>query len=194
MISSTDAGPFWPAAIEISALYGGVVRSVLMDGVHALGTPMRCLNESGLLENVIFTNGYLATPAVGGMSNVNIEGGISATLSNSFIGGFNGNNVDIGTVALAQGTRVLNCTLAGVNTGSVGIALGGANGSFILGNLFSIQPGASNTTGIATDVAEFTGTTRATIHLNDVRAVTTGIVCPRGGGSNISDNPGAKDC
>jgi hypothetical protein len=100
-----------------------------MDGVRALGIPKRSLNETGLLDSVVFTNGYLSTPTVGGLSSVNIDGGASAELSNTFIGGFNGNNVNIGATTLTQSTRVLNCTVAGVNSNSVGITLGSANGS-----------------------------------------------------------------
>lgn len=194
VLSSTDVGPHWPAAIEISAQHGGVVRSVLMDGIRALGIPKRSLNETGLLDSVVFTNGYLSTPTVGGLSSVNIDGGASAELSNTFIGGFNGNNVNIGATTLTQGTRVLNCTVAGVNSNSVGIALGSANGSVALGSYFSIQHGATNTTGIATDANVYAATTHAAIHDNDVRAVSTGIICGHGDGNSISNNPGAKDC
>ena len=193
-MSSTDIGPYWPAAIEISALYGGAVRSVLMDGVRALGIPMRGLNETGLLEGVVFTNGFLSTPTDGLVSNVNIDGGSAAELSNSFVGGFNADNVNIGVNAPTQGTRVLNCTVAGVYANRVGISLGRANGSVILANEFSAQQGAANTTGIATDVGAYAGTSRASIHANDVRALATGVVCGHGAGNDITNNPGAKDC
>lgn len=189
-LSSSDAGPYWPAAIEIAAVSGGAVRSVLMDGVRALGIPKRGLNATGLLENVVFTNGYLSTPVDGVLSNVNIDGGDSIELSNTFVGGFNADVVNIGTTATTRGARVINCTLEGVNANRAGIAIGSADGSVILANRFSVQPGAANTTGIATDA----GTTRASIHLNDVRALARGIVCGNGAGNNITDNPGARDC
>jgi len=193
-LTSSDAGPYWPAAIEVAAVYGGAVRAVLMDGIRALGIPKRGLNATGVLENVVFTNGYLATPTDGVVSNVNIDGGDAVELSNSFVGGFNADNVNIGVSAATRGTRVLNCTLAGVSANRVGIAIGRADGSAIIANKFTVQPGAANTTGIATDVGAYAGTTRAAIHLNDVRALATGIVCGHGEGNNITGNPGARDC
>ena len=195
-LTSTDAGPFWPAAIEIAALYGGTVASVVMDGVRARGVPKRALNVTGLVQSVVFTNGYLSAPTAGGLSAVHIDGGDSAELSNSFIGGggANASIIDVGMTAATRGTRVLNCTLAGVGAGGVGIALGSASGSAILGNTISAQQGAANTTGIAADASGYAGTTHAAVHFNDVRALATGVVCGHGAGNNITDNPGATDC
>ena len=187
---------FSPASIQLTAVAGGEVRAVLMDGVRALGTQLVGLNQTGQLQGVVFTNGELSAPEAGGAPNVNIEGGASAVLSHSLIGGASsGSSVAIGGVQAAaspaQGTLVLNCTLAGVGAGSVGIALGRANGSLLLGNLLTPQQGAGpSTTGIALAAA----TTHATVHLNDVRAMATGIVCGQGSSNNVSDNPGAADC
>ena len=196
VINSTDMGPYWPAAIQVSALHGGVVRSVLMDGVRALGTPKCGLNETGQLEGVVFTNGYIAAPTVGGTPTVDIGGGVAAELSNSFIGGGpNGNNVNVGAAGVpTQGTRVVNCTLAGVSASSVGVALGSSSGSVVLGNRFGAAQGAPNTTGIALDVSGDGATTGATAHLNDVREMAVGVICGRGAGNNVTGNPGAKDC
>jgi hypothetical protein len=130
----------------------------------------------------------------GSVPNVNIDGGVSAVLSNSIIRAFNGNNINIGVDKLARETRVLNCTLLGVCTNCVGVALGATNGSAILGNDFSPTQGALNVTVNVMDFGTFAGTTDASIHLNDVRAMSTGIVCRRGDGNNCTDNPGAKDC
>ena len=86
---------------------------------------------------------------------------------------------------------MLNCTLAGVGMDRVGIALGSsANGSLVLGNSFSPLQGAPRTTGIALGAA----TSNAAVHLNDVRAMATGIVCARGSGNSVSNNPGAANC
>ena len=139
----------------------------------------------------------LSAPTIGGVPNVNIGGGSSATLSNSTIGAFRGNNVDVGVDFATQGTQVLNCTLAGVDTECVGIAIGSANGSVLLGNQFRPSQGALfslNSTGITMDYMNPAGTTDAAIHLNDVRAMATGIVCGHGAGNNCTDNPGAQDC
>jgi hypothetical protein len=56
-LNVTRYNNFTPASIQISALYGGVVRSVLMEGVRVLGTLVTSLNETGSLENVVFANG-----------------------------------------------------------------------------------------------------------------------------------------
>jgi hypothetical protein len=111
-------------------------------------------------------------------------------LSNSFIGAFNGGNVLIGAGAPAQGTQVLNCTLAGVSEDHVGVGLMNVTDSVVLGNLLSAEPGAPRTTGISLGDA----TACAAVHLNDVRAMATGIVCGHGSGNNVSDNPGAANC
>jgi hypothetical protein len=183
---------YTPASIQVTAVWGGAVRGVLMDGIHALGTLQVALNETGLLEGVVFTNGVLAAPAVGGSGpTVSIEGGAFAVLSNSFIGApLAGDGISLALQSAAQGTQVLNCTLAGVGVNRVGIALGSANGSVVLGNTFSPQQGAPRTTGIALGAA----TSYAAVHLNDVRAMATGIVCGRGSGNSVSNNPGAADC
>ena len=188
LLNRTPHASYSPASIQLSSLHGGAVRSVLMDGVRALSTWVTGLNESGTLESVVFTNGELSTPALGGGPNVCISGGTSAVLSNSTIGAFNGDNVQIG--AQAQNTQVLNCRLAGVNAGSAGVALGSANGTSVLGNQFIAERGAPNTTGIALDAA----TTRANVHFNDVRGMAAGILCGHGSGNNVSNNPGAEDC
>ena len=183
---------YTPASIQLTAVWGGAVRGVRMDGVRALGSLQTALNATGLLEGVVFTNGELAAPGAGGAATVNIDGGAAAELSHSLIGaaGGGGGGVRIGAASATQGTRVLNCTLAGVGAGAVGIALGAASGSTVAGNLFVAQPGARGTTGIALGA----GTALAQVHLNDVRAMATGIVCGRGSGNNVSGNPGAADC
>lgn len=56
-LNVTPYKSFTPASIQVSAVNGGTVRSVLMDGVRGLGTLMIGLNETGLLEDVVFTNG-----------------------------------------------------------------------------------------------------------------------------------------
>jgi len=189
---------YTPASIQVTAVWGGSVRGVLMDGIHALGTLQIALNETGLLEGVVFTNGVLAAPAGGGgggLPTVSIEGGTSAVLSNSLIGTplQGGNSISIALQYAAQGTQVLNCTLAGVN--QVGIALGSVNGSQVLGNTFSPQQGAQRTTGITLDAAGSSAlTSNAAVHLNDVRAMDTGIVCGHGSGNSVSNNPGAANC
>ena len=183
-----------PPAIDITAVYGGAIRAVLMDSVRAFGTRKCSLNATGALEGVVFTNGELSAPAFGGGPTVVIDGGGAAVLANSTIGSNSGDNVDIGAGELAQGTLVANCTLAGVSTGHAGIALGRANGSVILGNRFSPAAGAVNTTGIVMDFNYEAGTTNASIHQNDVRAMAVGVVCGQGAGNNCSNNPGAKDC
>ena len=182
-----------PASIQVTAVWGGAVRGVLMDGVHALGTLQVALNETGLLKGVVFTNGALAAPAGGGSGGptVSIEGGASAALTNSLIGApLAGNGISVALQYAAQGTQVLNCTLTGVSADRVGIALGSANGSQVLGNAFSPQQGAPRTTGIALSAA----TSNAAVHLNDVRAMATGVVCGRGSGNSVSNNPGAANC
>ena len=146
---------------------------------------------------MVFTNGYIVAPTIGGTPTVDIGGGAAAELSNSFIGGGpSGNNVNVGAAGvLTQGTRVLNCTLAGVGASSMGIALGSASGSVVLGNWFGAAQGAPNTTGIALDVSGTAATMGASVHLNNVREMAVGVVCGRGAGNNnVSGNPGAKDC
>ena len=192
LLQRTPYLAYSPASIQITAVSGGAVRWVLMDGVRALGTQMVGLNETGLLEGVVFTNGELSTPAVGGAPNVVIGGGASAVLSHSLIGSFNGTSVSIGVEAPTQGTQVLNCTLVGV--GSLGLALGSANGSLVLGNLLTPQHGTPHTTGIALDASGYATTSHAQVHGNDVRAMATGIVCGHGSSNSVSGNPGAADC
>ena len=136
----------------------------------------------------------LAAPAIGGKPNVIIDGGASAVLSNSSIGAFKGDNIHIGVDDVTQGTQVLNCTITGVDTNSIGIAIGASNGSVLLGNQFSAAKGALNSTGIEMDYEHYAGTADATIHLNDVRNMATGIVCGHGFGVNCTNNPGAIDC
>jgi hypothetical protein len=194
-LNVTPYKTYTPASIQVSALYGGTVRSVRMDGVRAAGTQECGLNETGLLEGIIFTNGEIAAPTIGSGPTVNIDDGISAVLSNSVIGALSGNNVNIGVTRSTQSAQVLNCTIVGVATGGVGIAIGIANGSLILGNRFSPAQGATNSTGIAMDAYNhYAGTTGAAMHGNDVRAMATGIVCGHGAGNNCTNNPGAKDC
>ena len=116
-------------------------------------------------------------------------------ISNSVIGGSDGgNSINIGVTAPTQGTRVVNCTLEGVGAGRVGVALGAADASVLLGSTFAARGGAANTTGIALDFSGYAATTRATIHRNDVRAMARGVVCGRGAGNNCTNNPGARDC
>ena len=184
-----------PASIAITAVNGGAVRSVLMDGVRARGTLVCGLNATGTLEGVVVTNSELAAPIVGGGPNVIIDGGADVALSHSFIGAHNGDNIDVGLSAATQRTAVVNCTLGGVNSNRVGIALGKANASEVRGNVFSPAAGAENTTGIEMDArGAYAGTTDAAIHGNDVRLMAVGVVCGRGAGNNCSGNPGAKDC
>ena len=177
-----------PPAIDITAVYGGSVRAILMDGVRIRGTLMCGLSETGSLDSVVFTNGELSAP-IGGGPNVVIDGGASAMLSNSFIGGHAGNTINVGLSEVTLSTSVLNCTLH-VDSNSVGIVLGKANASVIRGNELRPERGASSTTGI-----EMTAdTTEATVHANDVRLMTVGVVCGQGAGNNCTGNPGAKDC
>ena len=193
LLTRTPYLSYAPASIQVTAVKGGAVRSVLMDGVRALNTSVVGLNETGLLEGVVFTNGEIAAPAAGGAgANVDINGGAAAELSNSLIGGFNGNSVSIGGGAL--GTKVVNCSLAGIGDNGVGVALGSANGSVLLSNAFSALRGAARTTGIAMDASGPAATAHAEVHSNDVRAMAVGIVCGRGAGNNVTGNPGAKDC
>lgn len=180
---------YTPASIQLTAVWGGVVRSVLMDGVRALGTLQTGLNATGALEDMVFTNGELAAPAAAATATVSIDGGASAVLSHSLIGAPAG-GVRIGAASATQGTVVLNCTLAGVGPGSAGISLGNANGSTVTGNHFSALQGARSTTGIELGAA----TTFAGVHLNDVRTMATGIVCGPRSSNNVSGNPGAADC
>ncbi len=195
LLRRTPYEGFSPASIQLTAVGGGAVRSVVMDGVRALDTLQVGLNETGLLENVAFINGELSAPALGGgLPNVVINGGANALLANSTIGAFNGSNVFIGVEGPTQGTQVLNCTLSGVNKNQVGIALSSANDSLVLGNHFTPELGATRTTGIAMDFNKYAGTTRAAIHLNDVTAMATGIVCGHGSGNSVSNNAGASNC
>jgi hypothetical protein len=57
LLHVTSYQTFTPASIQVSALYGGIVRSVLMDGVRVFGTLEIGLNETGQLEGVVFSNG-----------------------------------------------------------------------------------------------------------------------------------------
>jgi hypothetical protein len=57
LLNRTPHESFSPASIQLTAVLGGAVRSVLMDGVRALSTRVTGLNETGLLDGVVFTNG-----------------------------------------------------------------------------------------------------------------------------------------